>query len=83
MVSNPLLETLAMTGILLPGKLLELVASAVGDLLVGGAHLLGVDLATAELALGAVQSWNGVTNGVKFSSEFSRVKSKDDLPLSR
>lgn len=56
MVSNPLLETRAMTGILLPGKLLELVASAVGDLLVGGAHLLGIDLATAKLALGAVQS---------------------------
>jgi hypothetical protein len=56
MVSNPLLETRGAPGILLPSELLELVAGAVGDLLVGGAHLVGVDLATAELALDAVQS---------------------------
>jgi hypothetical protein len=56
MVSNPLLETRAITEILLPGELLELVAGAVGDLLVGGAHVVGIDLATAKLALDAVQS---------------------------
>lgn len=56
MVSNLLVETSDTTGIGLPSHLLKLLTGTVGDLLVGRTHLRGVDLATAKLTLGAVET---------------------------
>jgi hypothetical protein len=47
----------------LPSGLLELLAASVRNLLVGGAHLGRVDLAAAELALGAGEGWIDVSWG--------------------
>jgi hypothetical protein len=41
----------------LPSSLFELLAAGVGDLLVGRAHLRGVNLAATELLLGSVESY--------------------------
>lgn len=40
----------------IPSVLLELITSTVGNLLVGAAHLLGVELAAAKLVLSLVES---------------------------
>ena len=41
----------------LPGLALELVASSIGDLLVGAAKLVGVNFVTANLLLDGIESW--------------------------
>ena len=41
----------------LPGLALELVASSIGDLLVGAAKFLGVNLVAANLLLDSIEAW--------------------------
>lgn len=64
----------------LPSGLLELVTSTVGDLLVGRAHLGGVDLATTELLLDGIETFMHVSIS---SIIFTVLVDSRHSPLSR
>lgn len=63
----------------IPSILLKLITSSIGDLLVGVAHLLGVELAAAKLVLSLAESCKDQYSQCTAPSR----KTKRYIPLSR